>query len=213
MEGVDDVRSLMHQLLLFSWCDQALTFCQEDQMLLGLGSYKVDPMVFFLFAFHLFFGGPFPPWLFFALHPTPRAPYLTASVLAKVYPFALFLSQLVSSLVQSFSLLLLFVAELTSVQKKRVISTGGGAPCFFNNMDVMNANGKTIYINVSPKELALRLSKSGTESRPLLANVDDLEREITDKLKVRSEFYEKAHFVLTGDRLHINDLLNLVKYS
>jgi len=32
-----------------------------------------------------------------------------------------------------------------------VIATGGGAPCFFDNVDLMNRTGKTIYLNIDPK--------------------------------------------------------------
>ena len=37
-----------------------------------------------------------------------------------------------------------------------VISTGGGTPCFFDNMNQMNEYGKTIYINIHPKALLPR---------------------------------------------------------
>ncbi|MDD4799660.1 MAG: shikimate kinase, partial [Proteiniphilum sp.] len=49
-----------------------------------------------------------------------------------------------------------------------LISTGGGAPCFFDNMEVMNRAGITIYIQAFPEELAARLRASKTV-RPLLS--------------------------------------------
>ncbi|MDD3910421.1 MAG: shikimate kinase, partial [Proteiniphilum sp.] len=49
-----------------------------------------------------------------------------------------------------------------------VISTGGGTPCFFDNMDVMNKAGTTVYIQADPEELAARLLASKTV-RPLIA--------------------------------------------
>ncbi len=52
-------------------------------------------------------------------------------------------------------------------QEDVVISTGGGTPCFFDNMEQMNKYGKTIYINMHPKALIPRL-KSSPETRPLL---------------------------------------------
>ena len=45
------------------------------------------------------------------------------------------------------------VAEFEDV----LISTGGGAPCFFDNMEFMNASGTTVYLKVSVEELAKRL--------------------------------------------------------
>ena len=41
-----------------------------------------------------------------------------------------------------------------------VIATGGGAPCFFDNIELMNETGKTIYLNIDPKIIADRLMKS-----------------------------------------------------
>src|SRR5688572_1061429 len=36
---------------------------------------------------------------------------------------------------------------------KLIISTGGGLPCFFDNMEVINKNGISIYLNVSPESI------------------------------------------------------------
>ena len=48
------------------------------------------------------------------------------------------------------------VAEFEDV----VISAGGGTPCFFDNMDYMNACGDTVFLQVEPEVLFHRL-KSG----------------------------------------------------
>ena len=45
------------------------------------------------------------------------------------------------------------VAEFENV----VISTGGGAPCFFDNMEFMNRVGKTVFLDVHPDVLFRRL--------------------------------------------------------
>ena len=55
------------------------------------------------------------------------------------------------------------VAEFEDV----LISTGGGAPCFFNNMEFMNASGTTVYLKVSVEELAKRLELC-KHTRPVL---------------------------------------------
>src|SRR5690554_4762065 len=49
-----------------------------------------------------------------------------------------------------------------------VISTGGNAPCFFDNMELMNGAGTTVYLQAEPNELADRLAASKTV-RPLIA--------------------------------------------
>ena len=38
-----------------------------------------------------------------------------------------------------------------------VISTGGGTPCFFDNMDYMNSHGQTVFLDVCPDVLFRRL--------------------------------------------------------
>lgn len=98
--------------------------------------------------------------------------------------------------------------------EKQIISTGGGAPCFFDNMRQMNEDGLTVYLNVSPQELVKRLKGSGTATRPLLQGKKEqvLEDELSKKLAQRNQFYLQAKHILEGDRLHINDLINLVKY-
>jgi shikimate kinase len=82
-----------------------------------------------------------------------------------------------------------------------VISTGGGAPCFFDNMEYMNAHGVTVYLKLTAAELAERLEFIGVSKRPLLANRkgDELRRFIAEGLAKREPFYKKATYALSGD--------------
>jgi shikimate kinase len=91
------------------------------------------------------------------------------------------------------------ILKNTDYPENAVISTGGGLPCFFNNMEWMNANGKTVYIKLSPKTLAERLDK-GKVTRPLLHGYhgDELVAFIGEKLAERSDFYERATHVVSG---------------
>jgi len=79
-----------------------------------------------------------------------------------------------------------------------IIATGGGAPCFFDNINLMNDTGKTIYININPSILADRLLKSKTE-RPLIKgkSKDELVAFIDETLKKRNQFYKQAKFEIT----------------
>lgn len=96
---------------------------------------------------------------------------------------------------------------------KLLISTGGGAPCFFDNIDLIKSSGVSVYLKVSPKELAKRLSKKGLDNRPLLSEVKNVEQEIEEKLKIRSAYYEQADVIIEGDQIQLNDLLNAIKYG
>ena len=83
-----------------------------------------------------------------------------------------------------------------------VISTGGGTPCFFDNMDQMNKYGKTIYINMHPKALLPRLLSSQS-TRPLLAGKDEkgMLDYVFKTLRSREKYYNKAEKVVTGYNL------------
>lgn len=86
--------------------------------------------------------------------------------------------------------------------KNSIIATGGGSPCYFDNMDWMNANGLTIYIDMSAAALASRLEK-GIAKRPLLEGLNEeaLVHFIEEKLAGRRRFYEKAKIRISGINL------------
>jgi shikimate kinase len=93
-----------------------------------------------------------------------------------------------------------------------VIATGGGAPCFFDNIDLMNRTGKTIYMNIKPEILADRLLKSKTE-RPLIKGKshDELVAFIDETLKKRNEFYLQAQYQITEPDVDLDYLLKLLE--
>ena len=82
-----------------------------------------------------------------------------------------------------------------------IIATGGGVPCFSDNMEYMNSIGKTIYINLTPEQLKVRLEATDIDSRPLLKDKreEELLRYITSKLAEREAFYKQAHYIITGE--------------
>lgn len=81
-----------------------------------------------------------------------------------------------------------------------VISTGGGTPCFYDNMEYMNDHGTTIYLQFTANELATRLSSQASK-RPLIANLkdDELLDFISDGLTKREPFYNTAKYSVKGD--------------
>ncbi len=100
---------------------------------------------------------------------------------------------------EEFRLLESKILKETPYAQNAVVSTGGGLPCFFDNMDWMNANGQTLYIKLSPKTLADRLDK-GKTTRPLLANLhgEELIGFIAEKLAEREGYYEQAKHIVSG---------------
>jgi len=81
-------------------------------------------------------------------------------------------------------------------QPTLVVATGGGAPCFFDNMEVMNTAGLTIFLDIPVDILAQRL-KPEIAHRPLLASKSEAELQafITQKLAERRPFYEQAKVI------------------
>lgn len=99
------------------------------------------------------------------------------------------------------------LSEFTDI----VIATGGGAPCFFNNIDLMNKSGKTIYLNIDPSILADRLLKSKTE-RPLIKgkSKEELITFIDDTLKKRNQFYTQATFEITQPDIDLKEIEEMI---
>lgn len=92
-----------------------------------------------------------------------------------------------------------------------IVATGGGAPCFFDNMELMNRTGTTIFMNIDPSILAERLLKSKTE-RPLIKGKSKTELElfIAATLSRRLPFYRKAHFEVSQPDITPAALLKLI---
>jgi len=79
-----------------------------------------------------------------------------------------------------------------------VISTGGGAPCFFNNIDEINNNGISCYLQAEVGVLLSRL-KGAVEQRPLLRNLGSeakITEYLTQLLVKREPFYTQAQKIV-----------------
>ena len=92
-----------------------------------------------------------------------------------------------------------------------VVATGGGLPCFKDNMDMMLADGRVVYLKTFPQSLVSRLMRSPTE-RPLIKG--KTERELTqyvsEKLAIREKYYHRAHFIVQTETLSLDKLLQLL---
>ena len=83
-----------------------------------------------------------------------------------------------------------------------VIATGGGTPCFHDNMQWMNKHGITIWIDEPIEVLAERLKKEKAH-RPLIKDLNDEEliHFLSIKLEERSKFYSQAQHHLNGSNI------------
>lgn len=90
------------------------------------------------------------------------------------------------------------VAEFEDV----LVSTGGGSPCFFDNMAFMNQSGNTVYLKVSVEELTKRL-ETCKQTRPILRDRsgESLFRFIDEGIQKREPYYNQASIVFDAGNL------------
>ena len=83
-----------------------------------------------------------------------------------------------------------------------VVACGGGTPCFYDNMEIMNSRGETIWLDASVEILHRRL-KEGRAQRPLIANLSDEELKgyIKESLEKRKPYYRKAKHRFCADEM------------
>ncbi|RNI28790.1 shikimate kinase [Rufibacter latericius] len=93
-----------------------------------------------------------------------------------------------------------------------VLATGGGAPCFCENMDFMVSHGKPIYLRLSPENLVDRLSSQDLQARPLLRDKSSAEllRYLSETLREREVFYKKASLVVPAAEGSVADVAQAI---
>ena len=109
------------------------------------------------------------------------------------------------------------IEELGTAEGDMVISTGGGAPAWQNNMELMNSLGATIYLRRTAQQIASRLSPHGRQKRPKLRGLNDEELVafMTTNMAEREPFYSKAKYCVDcaerSDAEVIDYILQIVK--
>jgi shikimate kinase len=85
-----------------------------------------------------------------------------------------------------------------------IMATGGGTPCFYSNMDLMNSVGTSIFINTTVSEIADRMMNTELAKRPKFAgqDVSTIAGRIAAMRMERINFYSQAHITLSGDQLN-----------
>ena len=93
-----------------------------------------------------------------------------------------------------------------------VVSTGGGTPCFFDNMQQMNQTGLTIYLQAHPKVLKQRVIRR-KHQRPLLKDIpnEQLETYIAQLLHQREPDYQKSQITVAAFNITAKKLLEVIR--
>ncbi len=95
--------------------------------------------------------------------------------------------------------------------RNTVIATGGGTPCYFDNMEQMKNYGVTVYLKMSPLSLSYRL-KYARKKRPLVKELkgNDLEQFVDQKLREREPVYMQSHVIIKGESAKPDQIISLL---
>ena len=108
-----------------------------------------------------------------------------------------------------------YLKELILIKDKKIISTGGGTPCFENNFNIIQScsNSVSIYLKASVETILNRL-KGSVDKRPIIShfqNKDSMKEFIKKHLFERSFYYEKSKIKISTDNIEIRDIVHLIK--
>ena len=98
-----------------------------------------------------------------------------------------------------------------SSSENTVVAVGGGTPCYFTNMEIMNQTGETFYFQRPVKELFNRIVNA-RDNRPLVKDKSEEELlvYIEDLLNKREVFYLKSKFTIPRNKLTVHDLVEII---
>ena len=103
---------------------------------------------------------------------------------------------------------------ITESHDSFVMATGGGTPCFYNNIEYLKKSGIVIWLNCSPDCIYGRLIKE-QHKRPLVKDLNDenLHTYITRKIADRKIYYEQATAIVTDDNPSLDKLVATIFHT
>jgi shikimate kinase len=92
-----------------------------------------------------------------------------------------------------------------------VISTGGGAPCHCENMNLMEKYGEVIYLKVSDETLIMRLMEAARH-RPIVMGKNEEEiREYVSEVRKKCEHnYHRAKYTVDGENTDLEKVISML---
>jgi len=95
-----------------------------------------------------------------------------------------------------------------------VLATGGGTPCYHQNMELMNHKGITLYLNV-PIETLLKRLKESPRKRPVLKPFcgQENDQQLKEHLSIREPFYKQAHIILDGNSMNPAEVASQIRHQ
>jgi shikimate kinase len=94
-----------------------------------------------------------------------------------------------------------------------VVATGGGAPCYGDNMDRLMELGVTVYLRMSARALTERLQRVRVV-RPKIVGLspEELAAYVTGLLAERERYYGRARVVVDCDGIPSRVVISRLKY-
>jgi shikimate kinase len=84
-------------------------------------------------------------------------------------------------------------------QQGIVLASGGGTPCFHDNMQFIKNMGVSVFLDVPASNLAKRIRSHGKDDRPILSGAASLEATLQSKIDERLPYYSQADIVIKGE--------------
>lgn len=93
-----------------------------------------------------------------------------------------------------------------------VLATGGGTPCYFNSIELLNEKSVCVYLDVPLKELVNRINADKSK-RPLVSHLKDEEMQefVAKHLFERRQVYQQAHKIVSGTTTTLTDILTVLQ--
>ena len=102
--------------------------------------------------------------------------------------------------------------RLFAEKKQFILSCSGGTPCYKDNINWMNKQGITIWIDEPIETLVGRLATEKAH-RPLIKDLsdDELSDFLSKKLQERVDFYNQSTYRITADNLKESTFTKIIK--
>lgn len=101
------------------------------------------------------------------------------------------------------------ILKETSKKQGIVLASGGGTPCFFDNMQVIKQMGVSIFLDVAAEDLARRIENHGKDDRPILSGSTSLVDTLRNRINDRLSYYQQADITLKGE-IDVGHLLGVI---
>ena len=89
------------------------------------------------------------------------------------------------------------------------MATGGGTPCYNDNMKIINNNGISIFLDVKISELETRLKNK--KDRPLLNRYQDKGQILKKIYDERKSYYHESNYTISVIKDQKTEILSIIR--